>query len=227
MDMLQEADVQPAEVTASESSTVEQTPGPQQEEATIPKARLDKEIAKRKAAEERRKAAEDLLATYQSKKTEVLETKPEAQDFRSVEDWTKFIKKESQEAATRAADTAEARARASMRRDIEISELEKDEDFHILAPSIKAEIERNPTLSPKDAYYLAKAKNPILSRKNEEVMDKKVRAEVEAKQKAQVGATGTRQTPKQLDRTEIFARNAQGKYKYSLGEIEEMLKGTK
>lgn len=216
--MLQEADVQQAEVTAPESSPVEQTPEPQEQEAKIPKARLDKEVA-------RRKAAEELLATYQSKQAQVAETKVEAQDFRSVEDWTKFIKKESQEAARQAAETAESRARAAMRRDLEISELEKEDDFHVLAPAIKLEIERNSTLSPKDAYILAKAKNPIFSRKQEEAMDKKVRAEVEAKQKAQVGSAGTRQTPKALDRTTIFERDARGKYKYSLGEIEEMLKG--
>lgn len=219
MNMLQEADVTTAETTAPESSAAEQTPeATEQQEAKIPQARLDKEVA-------RRKAAEELLAIYQSKKIEVTEAKAEDQNFRSVEDWTKFIKKESQEAARQAADSAESRARAAMRRDLEVSELEKEDDFHVLAPAIKAEIERNSTLSPKDAYILAKAKNPLFSRKQEEAMDKKVRAEVEAKQRAQVGSAGTRQTPKQLDRSEIFAKGTNGKFKYSLGEIEEMLKG--
>lgn len=228
--MDEELDVTTAEETAAESSTEEQTPeteqeGSEKEEGKVPVSRLKKETAKRKEAEERAKAAQELFQAYvdmekESSPTPSGEEKGQA-EFNTREDWIKFIKDQSKTEAEAAAKDAEARTRESIRREAERRELEKMEDFPILKDQMVEEVKRNPSLSPLDAYHLAKAKNPALIEKQ---IEQEVSQDMEAKQKAQVGKTTTRKEIPKVDESLVFEKDEKGNFKTPLKDLKEMLK---
>ena|SRR3990167_7083958 len=194
--------------------------------STVPRERLNKEI-------ERRKGAEDLLQTYLEVAGESVKgvKKPEAEtvispvaknQFSSAQDWQDYIAVQKDAAIAE----AEKRAHESIRRELEHREVTGKDDFLLYKDSMIQEVKKNPTINPLDAYYLAKAKHPVFAEKARQEIEAQVRVEVEQKQRAQVGGQKARVKGPELSVDLVTARD-NGKYKYSLRQIEEMLKGAK
>ena len=91
---------------------------------------------------------------------------------------------------------------------------------------MQGEIKRNPSLSPLDAYHLAKGKSPLGEKVEKERVEKAVEQEIAAKQKAQVGKSSARKDVPKVDAGIIFEKGKDGKFKNSLEELEEMLTGS-
>lgn len=209
-----------AEETATESSSEEQppveetesssedvnAPAESTEEPKVPLSRLNKEIDKRKALEE-------LMSAYQRETTST----SKVEEPSSAEAWQKYIREQSEQSAKA--------VREDLLRDIELREVMTDPEFALYESQMKSEITRNKSLSPRDAFLLAKAKNPIAQNKIKQQIEAEIRNELKSKQKANVGTSQARVPKKSVDSSLIYEKGSDGKFKYSLKELEEIIGG--
>ena len=139
------------------------------------------------------------------------------QNLNTAEDWKRFIQDSNNQ--------TEKRAREAVMRDLEMQQVTQEPDFGLLADAMKSEVVKNPTLSPRDAYLLAKSKNPIAQRVRVTTPESP-ETDVE-KDRAQVGGTHARKSDSKVTADEVFAKAEGGKFKVSRHELDEMFKGAK
>lgn len=209
-----------AAVTETESSSEDvKTPEQGSGEKTVPYARF-------KEVNEQRKTAQDMLKLYEQQQKPASQAQGNGltkDDFSTQQAWQEYIRTVAAQEATAAAQ----KAQENVLRTQEVNEIMKEPDFPLFADAMKNEIANNPTLSPREALMLAKAKSGVYESQIKQKVEQQVKQDIAQKQKANVGQTAAREQKANFaDPNLIFERDNRGAYKYSLSEIEEMLKNS-
>lgn len=207
-------DTSSADLSSSEDvKTQEETT--EKDEAKVPYARF-------KEVNDKYKKSQEILAQYETaRQVQTEQAQLRQEDFSTAQAWQAHIAS----VAEKAAKDAEARVVARVSRESELKEVQREADFPIHADAMKEIIAQTPSISPRDALLLARARSGTYQKIVAENAERQVREELQSKQKGTVGQTAARETKVSLSADLVNAKGPDGRPKYSLKEIEEMAKG--